>query len=220
MKQKIAFCAALLAFGFPDSEAARAQPMLPFYQGVRAELPPHEIAMIVRSSGLDPLSRPVRQGGAYSLRALDMAGREVRVVVDARRGRILRVGPVPGSNYVDLPPSYARPPGRIPDQESEGPASPAVPLDADGPPVNPALNARSPAGDPIAPGRGLAPSNSAAQSGAPPLPRPRPKLAAAHSPASEVAAPEAPPANQGAKAKDSSSTVATSPAWQGIEQQE
>ncbi len=219
MKQKIALCAALLAVGFPDSEAARAQPMLPFYHGVRVELPPHEIAMIVRSSGLDPLTRPVRQGGAYSLRALDDAGREVRVVVDARRGRILRIGPVPGSNYVDLPPSYARPPGRIPEQEIDDPARTAAPPDADGPPVNPAVNAR-PAGDPIGPGRGLAPSNSAAQSGAPPLPRPRPKLAATHSPASELPVPEAPPANQGAKAKDPSSTVATSPAWHGLEQQE
>lgn len=209
MKQKIAFCAALLAFGFPDSETAHAQPMLPFYQGVRAELPPHEIAMIVRSSGLDPVSRPVRQGGAYSVRALDMAGREVRVVVDARRGRILRVGPVAGSNYVDLPPSYARPPGRIPDQDPDD-----VPSGADGPPANPPVTARGPAGEPIGPGR-AALSHSAAPSGAPPLPRPRPKLAAAHSPASEIAAPEAPPANRGAP-----STVATSPAWQGVEQQE
>ena len=51
-----------------------------------AGMPPHEILTIVRSTGMKPVSRPIRRGPVYVLRALDRAGEEVRVIVDARRG--------------------------------------------------------------------------------------------------------------------------------------
>src|SRR6266446_3562709 len=57
-------------------------------------LPPYEVAAIVRSTGLEPLGRPVRQGQAYAVRAIDDAGEEVRVIVDARLGRITKLVPL------------------------------------------------------------------------------------------------------------------------------
>jgi hypothetical protein len=75
-------------------------------------LPPYEILTIVRSTGLDPLSRPVRQGSTYVLRAIDPYGEEVRVVVGAQRGQILSVRPVvPVAAPYDVPgPAYGYPP--------------------------------------------------------------------------------------------------------------
>jgi len=44
----------------------------------------------------------LRQGsGGYVLRALDPAGREVRVIVDGHSGRIVKVAPVPGETKTD-----------------------------------------------------------------------------------------------------------------------
>ncbi len=86
----------------------------------QVQLPPYEIMTIIRSTGLEPLSRPVRRGSAYVLRAIDGLGEEVHVVVDAQRGQILSVQPVvpvaapygppryvPGPRYVD--PRYVDP---------------------------------------------------------------------------------------------------------------
>jgi hypothetical protein len=85
-----------------------------------AVLPPYEILTIVRSTGLDPLSRPVRQGSTYVLRAIDPYGEEVRVVVGAQRGQILSVRPVVpvAAPYAPPPtvyeyPSYGPPPGYV-----------------------------------------------------------------------------------------------------------
>ncbi|MEA2976499.1 MAG: hypothetical protein QOF19_2019 [Alphaproteobacteria bacterium] len=86
-----------------------------------AQLPPYEILTIVRSTGLEPLSQPLRRGSTYILRAIDGYGEEVRVMVDARGGEILSVQPVvpvaapygaPGPRYVDpryLDPRYVDP---------------------------------------------------------------------------------------------------------------
>ena len=91
---KLALYVAALALSLASSAALRAQPVMqPFYPGF-AGLPPYEIVTIVRSAGLDSVSRPVRQGPVYLLRALTPAGQEVRVVVDARMGRIVKVAAV------------------------------------------------------------------------------------------------------------------------------
>src|SRR4029450_5532873 len=68
---------------------------------------------IVRSTGLEPLGRPVRQGQAYAVRAVDDAGEEVRVIVDARLGRIVKVVPLMEPRYAMpllRPPAFGRPP--------------------------------------------------------------------------------------------------------------
>jgi hypothetical protein len=132
-------------------------------------LPPYEVAAIVRSTGLEPLGRPVRQGQAYAVRAVDEAGEEVRVIVDARLGRIVKVIPLMEPRYAMplLRPPYGRPPrpvAMIPGNGIEGP-------EFYGPGVGGSAAGR-PAG---------APHEPTTQAG-PPLPRPRPKVASTDSP--------------------------------------
>ena len=64
-------------------------------------LPPFEILGILRSSGLRPLSPPIRRGRFYVVRAMVLGGDDVRVLVDAGSGRILSVAPI-----YDVPPGY------------------------------------------------------------------------------------------------------------------
>jgi hypothetical protein len=102
-----------MAVGLVAAVPAKADPI----RIAQAAFPPYEIMTIVRSTGLDPLSRPVLRGSAYFLRALDGYDREVRVVVDAQRGQILSVQPVVpvSAPYGAIPPRYAVPryaPGR------------------------------------------------------------------------------------------------------------
>jgi hypothetical protein len=195
LKQVIALCAGLVAFAATASAGDLAQPALPgypapVYPGYALGLPPHEIITIVRSAGLEPLQRPGRHGPAYALRAVDPSGQEVRVIVDARSGHILSVVPVLGPRYAVLPPPYGRPPGRIavvPDGYGPNSRIAAPPPGVDGPLVT----APGMGGPPVAPGRppaAGAPPNRDAQA-APPLPRPRPKVATAQSPAAPAANP-------------------------------
>ena len=192
MHQKIALCAGVLVLSFPASAPVSAQPVPPYYPGaanpgVGPALPPHEILASVRSMGLEPLTRPLRHGPAYALRAADPAGHEVRVIADARTGRILQVVRVPAQ--LNAAP-YGRPPGRIADvPDGYGPNSRvgAVPPSPPGPAAGglPAVQAPT-----------AVPPRATAQAGPPPLPRPRPKLAAADStaaPPAISAAPQAPP---------------------------
>lgn len=64
-------------------------------------LPAYEIVTTVRSTGLNPISEPVRRGPYYVLQAYDARGREVRVVADARFGDILSIAPfrAPNATY-------------------------------------------------------------------------------------------------------------------------
>jgi len=131
-------------------------------------LPPYEVAAIVRSTGLEPLGRPVRQGQAYAVRAVDDAGEEVRVIVDARLGRIVKVVPLMEPRYAMpllRPPAFGRPPrpvAMVPDGGIEGPM----------------LNGPGAAGPGHIAG---APHEPPAPAG-PPLPRPRPKVASTEPP--------------------------------------
>lgn len=83
-------------------------------------LPPHEIVTILRSTGFNPLDRPVRRGPNYVLRATDEGGEMVRVVVDARGGEVLSVTPLATAARGPLPPGTRMgpyepmPPGYIP----------------------------------------------------------------------------------------------------------
>ncbi len=72
------------------SAAVQAQSGAPTHPG----LPPYEVLAIVRSKGLEPLSRPQRHGGSYTLRAVDSRGKEVQVTVDARQARITKLAPL------------------------------------------------------------------------------------------------------------------------------
>ena len=164
MKHKIALCAGLVA-ALAVSGHALAQPAPPpAYPGAGypiAGLPPHEIVTIVRSTGLEPLGSPVRQGPAYALRAVDPAGEEVRVIVDAQRGRIVKVIPLMAPRYAMplMRPPYGRPPrpiAMVPEGYGPYPPAMAPPPGAEGLPPN--------AGSGNTPGAGAAadPANSAA----------------------------------------------------------
>jgi hypothetical protein len=118
-------------------------------------LPPYEIVAIVRSAGLNPLSRPSRRGMNYLLRAIDQGGQEVRVVVDGRLGEVIAVTPVAyGGREIDPmrpsvydsgppvyeigPPVYRTAPPAVIDEEPEPPvyrrATPVVPAPIAAPP--------------------------------------------------------------------------------------
>jgi hypothetical protein len=160
-------------------------------------LPPYEVAAIVRSTGLEPIGRPVRQGQAYAVHAVDEAGEEVRVIVDARLGRIVKVIPLMEPRYAMpllRPPAFGRPPrpvAMVPDGGIEGPM----------------LNA--PGGMPLGP-MGAAPREPAAQAG-PPLPRPRPKVASTEAPPAQPPTGATAPQNaaKDTKNNDTTGTVTT-----------
>ena len=142
MKQKLAIYAGLLAIGIAAAGPATSQVlpypppgnMLPY--PAANNLPPHEVVALVRSTGLEPLTRPVRHGPVFILHAANKAGHEVRVVVDARLGRIVRVvplGTVRQAAAVPPPPApYGRPPAGIPSvPDGYGPSGRATGLPSD-----------------------------------------------------------------------------------------
>ncbi len=130
MKIQAILVAGLIALG---SGSALAEPLQPIF-GPNV-LPPPEANSIVRSMGLVPTSRPVREGLTYAVLAADPRGRQVRVIIDARFGDVLSVRrviaagppggyPPPPRVYGAMPRPYApyempwmgpdfRPPGRI-----------------------------------------------------------------------------------------------------------
>jgi len=210
LKQRVPLCASIVAFSLAALSAGLAQPGPPpypgtVYPGEGMILPPYEVAAIVRSTGLEPLGRPVRQGQAYAVRAIDEAGEEVRVIVDARIGRIVKVIPLMEPRYAMplLRPPYGRPPrpvAMIPDNGIEDP-------EFNGPGVGGSAAGR-PAG---------APHEPAAQAG-PPLPRPRPKVASTEPPAA-APVPGAGASQDGAKeTKSNTVTPPTNPAATPAEQ--
>ncbi len=93
MKHKATILTAAAALWLAGLGVGAAQDFRPPQAGYDS-LPPFEILTIVRSLGLDPLGRPVRRGAAYVLRAADESGQEMRVVVDARSGRVRSAVPV------------------------------------------------------------------------------------------------------------------------------
>lgn len=225
LHQKIALCAGVLALSFTASTSVSAQqPAPPYYPGAAHPgivypgpvplLPPHEILASTRSIGLEPLSRPMRFGPAYSLRAADPAGREVRVIADARTGRILKVTPVLFPRYVGHvppPPPYGGQAGRItavPDGYGPNSRIATLPPGAAGPPPD-----IPPAGGlPAVRAPAAVPPPPLAQASPPPLPRPRPKLAAADSTAAPPEAPvtsAAPPGAPQAETKEAKNNETT-----------
>jgi hypothetical protein len=198
VRQKLAIYAGLLAVSLAGSAPAFAQAYPP-----SGTLRRFEVIALVRSTGLEPLSRPVRQGPAYVLNAVNPAGREVRVVVDARLGHIVRVIPlaptrnVAGLGVPPLPPPYARPPAGIagvPDGYGPNSRTAGLATDIDAsepyglspygssPYDSPSSGPTADDGDlPEAPRRAATTNatTAAKRSARAPIPRPRPKLAAA-----------------------------------------
>jgi hypothetical protein len=176
LKQNMILCGALLALGLGTITTANAQ----YYVGQRIYeaapriydpgVPPSEVMAIVRSAGLAPLSRPVRRGGAYVLTAASRGGNQVRVVVDAYEGDILRVSPLYAAGRDEGPRiTYER------DPRFDGGVPPVPPRSVPGA----HLANVPPATGPVE----LKPQHA-------PLPRPRPSVAVA-APAPDPAVPAA-----------------------------
>jgi hypothetical protein len=90
VKLKAAALFALIALA--GSVPAEAQVRFSPYDN----LPPHEVAAIVRSLQLRPIARPVRWGSTYVVRAMNRDGDLVRVVIDAEEGDVLAIRHVYG----------------------------------------------------------------------------------------------------------------------------
>lgn len=133
----------------------RAQPAHVAPSFVEPGLPPYAIMSIVRSTGLTPMTRPMRRGPNYVLVAVDRAGRQMRVVIDARLGNIVNMRPAfaaaapygrgiygPGAYGYGAPPPYEQPPYGQPPYE-QPPYAPSYGRDL-APPGPPSTDAASP----------------------------------------------------------------------------
>lgn len=89
MTIKSAALAGVLALG---ASQATAQPL--WYDGGRSAIPAREVAAIVRSNGLTPLTPAARVGPNYVLHAIDRNGETMRVVIDADFGDVVRIRPL------------------------------------------------------------------------------------------------------------------------------
>ncbi len=183
VRNKIALQLGLAVLSFVGAGAASAEPLRLPPTVVGDLLPPYEIATIVRSAGLDPVSRPMLQGRRYVLRAIDPDGIDVRVLVDARFGEIVAVRPLDYDRGLAPPrvlaaPSYERGPRIVAVPRDEGwidrddiPA-PRPPRVVPSPVPAPGMSAPPPASAP-APLASRAPDAGAPAARAP-LPRARP----------------------------------------------
>jgi hypothetical protein len=91
----------------PEAPATRYGPAL---------LPPLEVYSVLRENGFSPLGIPRQRGYVYVIAAIDRAGEDGRLIIDARNGQIIRFVPAfrAGGFYgEDYPPPYG-PPGRGP----------------------------------------------------------------------------------------------------------
>jgi hypothetical protein len=187
LKPQIAFAAAAALVGLCLSLAASgplgAQALYPgYYPGIFGGLPPREVVALVRSKGLEPLSRPVRQGPGYTLRAADPAGRLVQVVVDARLGRIVRIVPIARPDAPEALP-YPPPPPATAERDVPDGGNPRVVGAMPYPPDDFEPLEQAPAAMPS-----IAAPRPIARALPPPLPRPRPKLEAASHPSASASA--------------------------------
>jgi hypothetical protein len=200
--------ASLLALGISGIAPATAQPIyaspppgyhpMPGPAVVPPGLAPGHVIAIVRSAGLTPLTRPSRRGPRYVILATDRYGQQLRVVIDAHGGRILRMVPAHDPRFAGI---HVRPPVVVPLNPQGSPLPPPELKDSHGAAVGGPLvtppgavpNSRLAA---IPPGT-TPPPRSAVRSepqrpARTPLPRARPALAA-QAATPEVAAPPPPP---------------------------
>ena len=205
---------ALVVAGTSSAQAQRGygEPPPRVYDGpppavAEGGLPPSEILMFVRASGLRPLTQPERRGPRYVLLASDNMGGQLRVTVSAHNGRIIHAEPAHDPRFAYHP---VRPRGLIPTappqhQAAMPPSYPAPDLREPTPPLpRTARTTAAPQQSPAPPAKqdhrlasppdttGSVPSRPART----PLPRPRPVIAANETSANAVTPAPAPQAAQ------------------------
>jgi hypothetical protein len=94
LKKQLTFGAALLALSLGVLSTAHAQYGPAYPRAYAPGLAPHHVVAIVRSTGMVPLMRPVRRGPNYVVVATDRTGAQMRVLVNAFDGAIVRVRPL------------------------------------------------------------------------------------------------------------------------------
>jgi hypothetical protein len=83
-------------------------------------MPPREIMRMLRQTGFEPMSRPMRRGPNYVVFAIDNRDREVRLLVAAHTGAIVSVTPMqtaarmPPRGGASMGPYERMPPGYVP----------------------------------------------------------------------------------------------------------
>jgi hypothetical protein len=227
LKHRIALCVGLAACAVAGATSAQAQAVYPEpppgyvpapSSADHGGLPPNEILMIVRASGLRPLTQPARQGPQqYVLLASDNMGGQLRVVVNAHNGRIVHAAPAHDPRFayqpvrprglIPMPPPQhaAAPPPSYPAPDLREPTPPLPRTARTTPPPQQAPAARGPQNHGLA----SAPDVTGTVLSRPPrtpLPRPRPAIAA-----SEAAA-QAPPAPARQAVQETSPEAEASPA--------
>jgi hypothetical protein len=220
LKKQLAIGAGLLLLNLAASGFAGAQTIYTGPGVSEAVLPPFEIMSIVRTTGLTPLTRPMRRGPYYVLVAVDRVGRQMRVVVDAQLGDIVNLRPaLAASSYGPEVTRPIAPPGAIlpsagppmdpgpaaaygtrPSADVLPPPAPPRPFSHPSADISPLPTPPRPIPNPHASATtspALPPSRLAvaepAEPPPPPLPRPRPKLASNDAPdAPAASAPKMP----------------------------
>jgi hypothetical protein len=173
LKKQLAICAGLWLLGFGAAGSAGAQAVYVGPELSDPALPPYEIMSIVRSTGLTPLTRPMRRGPYYVLVAVDRVGRQMRVVVDAQLGDIVNLRPALAIG------SYGPEVGRavaLPGPAAPPPDTAQAPTPPRSIPNTRAVNAAPPAAPPAARVAVAEP----ALPPPPPLPRPPPNRRSKH----------------------------------------
>ena len=81
-------------------------------------MPPQEVYAVLRANGFSPLGIPHQRGYVYTISAIDRAGEDGRLTIDARTGRILRFVPASrwGGNFEEdaAPPPIYGPQSALP----------------------------------------------------------------------------------------------------------
>ena len=82
-------------YGAPPAYGAPPPPYVapPPYAYESAVLPPQEVYVVLRENGFLPLGVPRLRGWVYTIAAMDRAGENGRLLIDARSGRIIRFMP-------------------------------------------------------------------------------------------------------------------------------
>jgi hypothetical protein len=216
LKQAIAAFAALLALGV-GSASAQSYSYGPGYYGARPYdpgLPPPEIIRIVRAAGFSPMNGMMRRGRFFVIPAVANDGGQVRVIVDAYAGDIVRVRPMLAYGPYGAPPPYDPRSAGVP--PSYDPRIAGVPPGYGEPPPNygPGVPGRDHApgatGDDYAPGAGTQRATPPAHAtpnpklanvppvippvARTPIPRPRPNVATVAAPPADTGTPAAPAA--------------------------
>lgn len=101
----VLFCTSIALAG-----TAAAEPPAP--SAAVGGLPPDRIVAIARSTGFDPIDRPVRRGEVYTLRALDPYDVAYRLVIDARTGRTVSLTEIAHAGPYEPVPPFAQILGR------------------------------------------------------------------------------------------------------------